>query len=134
VTSTYVCKMDPDTYAMHSVLPPKPAVTHYTLVVVVTVARSAMVVAQARERVAALSWEQEHASMTALARQLEEDELLGGPPFETAPVEIALHYETLVVATLHALVAGVQNIRSLAHVVVNTNSYARYRDLVLFTL
>src|SRR6266540_5202736 len=50
--------------------------------------------------------------------------------------EAPLADEAFVIASLHAQVAGVQNIRSLVPNVLNpaSSTYARWRDLVLLTL
>jgi hypothetical protein len=102
-----------------------------------TATRSAVAAAQAHERATALTWEHERASVDALARQLAEAEiLLGVSSPAVADADPTSESEASIVANLHAQAASVQNIRSLVPVFLDTtfSAYARWRDLVLFTL
>jgi len=70
---------------------------------------------------------------------LAEAELLLGAPSPAvadADADPPSNYEASVVATVHTQAAGVQNIRSLVPVYLDTtfSAYARWRDLFLLTL
>lgn len=116
----------------------KIVIAHPTIVAAFTAAKATMVAGCEKERVAAHAWEHELTMADALARHLVEAErhLTGSPcldPISKPPmVEVPLAYEAIV-TNIHAQATGVQNTRSLLHVLLDPTSctYTHWCDLVL---
>ncbi|KAF8692258.1 hypothetical protein HU200_039863 [Digitaria exilis] len=134
--------------------PPGPSVAQIALAEAFQAVRAEAAAAEERVRTAALTWERERTTAETLARQVAEAERtlvaagkqpvvqsadsggssshqaspIGSTPRPTVPDPLAAH--------LHLQAVGVQNIRSLVSVVLDTTStsYARWREQVLLAL